>query len=43
MQGGANYSLREMALSWKGRSMPYLSWSEFVVCTKGFNVVLCCT
>ena len=26
---GANYSLREMALSWKGHSsMPYLSRSE---------------
>ena len=28
MVGVANYSPREMALSWKGRSMPYLPWSE---------------
>ena len=26
--GGSNYSLREMDLSWKERSLPYLSWSE---------------
>ena len=26
--GGENYSLREIALSWKGYSMPYPSWSE---------------